>query len=83
MKKIILIGLVGVVGLAGCQQRPADAVLLEEQPAIFPDYNGVTVPAGIAPLNFNVVDEGVDLVGRTDCHRLWAQGWEMDTIQRL
>ena len=65
MKKIILIGLVGVVGLAGCQQRPADAVLLEEQPAIFPDYNGVTVPAGIAPLNFNVVDEGVDLVDVT------------------
>ena len=68
MKKIILIGLiglVGVVGLAGCQQRPADAVLLEEQPAIFPDYNGVTVPAGIAPLNFNVVDEDVDLVDVT------------------
>ena len=68
MKKIILIGLiglVGVVGLAGCQQRPADAVLLEEQPAIFPDYNGVTVPAGIAPLNFNIVDEDVDLVDVT------------------
>ena len=77
MKKIILIGLiglVGVVGLAGCQQRPADAVLLEEQPAIFPDYNGVTVPAGIAPLNFNVVDEDVDLVDVT-CDGCRFEGW--------
>lgn len=31
-----------------------ETVLREELPQIFPDYIGVTVPAGIAPLNFNI-----------------------------
>lgn len=37
-----------------CRQ---EAVLREELPQIFPDYIGVTVPAGIAPLNFNLPEE--------------------------
>ena len=28
-------------------------------PGIYPDYIGVTIPEGIAPLNFNALDEGV------------------------
>ena len=31
-------------------------------PDIFPDYKNVTIPAQIAPMNFNVVDPGVDHV---------------------
>ena len=76
MRKFILIGLVVVVGLTGCLQRPVDAVLQEEQPTIFPDFNGVTVPVGIAPLNFNVVDEGVDLV---DVKVVGSKGGELHT----
>lgn len=34
-----------------------ETVLREELPRIFPDYVGVTVPAGIAPLNFNLPEE--------------------------
>ena len=29
---------------------------VEELPDIYPDYIGVTIPAGIAPLNFNLPD---------------------------
>ena len=62
MRKIYLIGLVGLLGLVGCRQEPADAVLVKQQPAIYPDYIGVTIPVGIAPLNFNVIGEGIDRV---------------------
>ncbi|MBQ8048639.1 MAG: PD40 domain-containing protein [Bacteroidales bacterium] len=34
-----------------------ETVLREELPHIFPDYIGVTVPAGIAPLNFRLPEE--------------------------
>ena len=34
-----------------------ETVLREELPQIFPDYIGVTVPAGIAPLNFDLPEE--------------------------
>lgn len=34
-----------------------ETVLREELPQIFPDYIGVTVPAGIAPLNFNIPED--------------------------
>lgn len=34
-----------------------ETVLREEIPPIFPDYIGVTVPAGIAPLNFDLPEE--------------------------
>ena len=34
-----------------------ETVLREELPQIFPDYIGVTVPAGIAPLNFCLPEE--------------------------
>ena len=40
--------------LAACG-RHTDYV--EEFPAIYPDYIGVTIPAGIAPLNFNLPEE--------------------------
>ena len=32
----------------------APAIESDEQPEIFPDYNGVTIPAGIAPMDFNL-----------------------------
>lgn len=40
--------------LVSCTQ---ETVFREELPQIFPDYIGVTVPAGIAPLNFTLPDE--------------------------
>ena len=31
-------------------------------PDIYPDYVGVTIPAEIAPLNFNGTDDGIDCI---------------------
>ncbi|MBQ8153446.1 MAG: PD40 domain-containing protein [Prevotella sp.] len=77
MRKLLLIGLVGMVGLlglVGCRQEPTDAVLVKQQPAIYPDYIGVTIPAGIAPLNFNVIVEGID---RVDARVTGSKGGEL------
>lgn len=45
--------------LLGCTDSgkhfPSDSL-----PEIYPDYIGVTIPANIAPLNFNMVDDNVD-----------------------
>lgn len=57
MKNLIYTVSVAVAGfmLASCTSRPVDAVMADRLPRIFPDYTGVTVPAEIAPLNFNFV----------------------------
>ena len=55
LKKYLLVALTAIsLVLVSCSQ---DAVLREELPQIFPDYIGVTVPAGIAPLNFDLTQE--------------------------
>ena len=54
----ILIGLL----LVSCTSVPKDAVMNEKLPEIYPDYIGVTIPAGIAPLNFSYADESVDCI---------------------
>ena len=38
-----------------CSSRPTDVTQTDQLPPIFPDYAGVTIPVGIAPLNFNVL----------------------------
>lgn len=44
--------------LAACSPQVHDAASSEALPAIYPDYAGVTVPASIAPLDFQL--EGAD-----------------------
>ena len=36
--------------------------MVNDLPKIYPDYVGVTIPAEIAPLNFNFSDEDIDLM---------------------
>ena len=49
-----------------CMQQ---TVYREEMPQIFPDYIGVTIPAGIAPLNFNIQEDFAKVYARvTDSH---------------
>ena len=44
--------------LCGCSQAPELVGQLESELKIFPDYKEVTVPSNIAPLNFEVLEEG-------------------------
>ena len=40
--------------LIGCSSLPENPTISDDYPPIFPDYVGVTIPDGIAPLNFDV-----------------------------
>ena len=69
-----------VLLLMACTETVTDAKQEAEQPRIYPDYVGVTVPVNIAPLCFNMADETalrIDAVV-TDSHggSLHAQGEE-------
>ncbi len=59
-----------------CGSRVKDAKRVNSQPQIFPDYVGVTIPADIAPLNFNFADEDID---RMDVILKGSNGGEMHT----
>ncbi len=48
--------------LAACSRSPRNPRQANELPVIYPDYVGVTIPAGIAPLNFNMADPLADRV---------------------
>ena len=54
------IGVFSLFLFASCSQLPTDVKKVNQQPVIYPDYVGVTIPADIAPLNFNFADEGID-----------------------
>ena len=50
--RLLIVAAVAVVSLMSCKSRPHDVAVVDVLPAIYPDYVGVTVPLGIAPLNF-------------------------------
>ncbi len=41
--------------LLSCNHTPKDVRSSDSLPALYPDYIGVTIPAGIAPLNFDLL----------------------------
>jgi len=53
---------VSTFSLLSCQRTPSDIQKVSEIPAIFPDYIDVTIPAEIAPMNFEMEDETVELM---------------------
>ena len=44
--------------LIGCTESVTVSKQLADMPSIVPDYNGVTIPSEIAPLNFAVKEAG-------------------------
>ncbi len=56
MKKITTILVSIAMLLTACRTDIKTGRTLDEEPAIFPDYKGVTVPPNIAPLNFQLMD---------------------------
>lgn len=65
---------VGLCLLTACSSQPVDVKLVDQQPTIYPDYKDVTIPVEIAPLNFNVVGEGID---RVDVKVAGSKGGEL------
>ena len=69
--------------LVACSSTPTDVTVTNQQPAIYPDYIGVTIPDGIAPMNFNIRSndevEAVDVVvkgskgGQLHVNDAWAR----------
>ena len=51
--------------LMACASGPSDPERVDALPAVYPDYIGVTIPAGIAPLNFNFADEDIEAMDVT------------------
>ena len=47
---LLFLGL--LLGWTGCVPTPHDVVMSDEKAVIYPDYQDVTVPCNIAPLNF-------------------------------
>ena len=58
----ILTFLLSVLLFASCSPSPHDVTTVDEWPSITPDYVGVTIPAGVAPLDFGVIGDDVEAV---------------------
>ena len=62
---------------SACSSKPESAKMMDCLPPIYPDYTDVTIPVGIAPLNFNVV--AGDDVERVDVIVKGSKGGEIHT----
>lgn len=65
-KNIIIIAIL-VYTIIACTSHPdipTNCKQSETMPSIFPDYTEVTVPSNIAPLNFEMTDEGEEVVAK-------------------
>ncbi len=68
--------ILGSLGLPSSPSSPKPLVRAGSLPNIYPDYIGVTIPADIAPLNFNITDEAIDGV---DVVMRGSKGGELHT----
>jgi len=59
---IKLLILLAVVVMTACTETVDNAEAVGRQPSIYPDYKDVTIPADIAPMNFNIAGDKADLV---------------------
>ena len=67
MRTMVKIHLVGALLLvlwmfSACTPTVENPTQVNHHPSIYPDYIGVTIPVNIAPLNFNMKGEVVDVV---------------------
>lgn len=65
MKTPLLPTLLLILTAAACTPTPHDVTTDESYPDIFPDYIGVTVPADIAPLNFEMASDSIEAIDVT------------------
>ena len=67
---------VGCWLMVSCASTPKHVSKVNQLPDIYPDYIGVTIPADIAPLNFNLADEDIDCM---DVVARGSKGGELHT----
>lgn len=63
----MIVAVVAAFCLAACTELVDNAEKIDRLPQIYPDYIGVTIPADIAPMDFNVEETGcvkVDVVAK-------------------
>ena len=53
--------------LTSCSSSPHDATVVDALPVIYPDYVDVTIPVGIAPLNFAMDDDHATAIDVVVC----------------
>ena len=59
----IIASAAAAIVLAACgEQQPESVKMIDEWPEIYPYYIGVTIPSGMAPLNFRMTDTQVTAV---------------------
>ena len=58
----LIITLMGALLLLACSRQPEHVQHVDQLPVIYPDYVDVTIPVGIAPLNFAMADDSVTTV---------------------
>lgn len=61
MTKYKILSILITLTLLGCRSKPDNVERVASLPPIFPDYTDVTIPAGIAPLNFAVISDNADV----------------------
>ena len=79
MINLIVIGLLFTIHYSlftSCTTTPENVVMQDQLPAIYPDYVGVTIPAEIAPLNFNSIEADIDCMDVVVCG---SKGGELHT----
>ena len=81
-KTVYWLAVVGCWLLVACTSGVENPIKVDSLPAIYPDYVGVTIPAGIAPLNFDSTEPDVDamdvVVRGSKGGELHLQGDEID-----
>lgn len=63
-----LIVALAALAFSACTSSPHDVTVSRQRPAIYPDYTEVTIPVGIAPLNFAMADRQTSTVD------VWVRG---------
>jgi hypothetical protein len=58
----LIITFMGTLLLMACSRQPEHVRKVNQWPVIYPDYVDVTIPDGIAPLNFSMADDAVTTV---------------------
>lgn len=62
--RITLIAISAILLCTCSADVPKDAIKLNEEANVYPDYNGVAIPYNIAPLNFDIDDIAEDYITR-------------------